>query len=272
MGQTFILVLVSLLSSLTGVAVVDGVRTGTLLRPSHGRKLLEAKGWQSKLKALGLSKGLSKEKDVCGYDPANEKNKLLFDHLYINQNPNNIPWNAGKGDDDFRAALNHHWKQSNSVLKKVMLKGKAKLQILEIGCGQGECAEEDMRRLCFATSVRASISRSGSMPAINTEIRFHTPPLFSLFFFDTSLSLPVMRLPLPPLPLPLLSFFSANDIKMVSKMGFTPTCVELSAAAVAQGVQAKIRRATFILGDVCTVQATNRTFDVICKCCTVMPR
>ena len=57
----------------------------------------------------------------------------------------------------------------------------------------------------------------------------------------------------------------ANDIKMISEQGFTPTCLELSETAVAQGRAAKIARATFVLGDVCSLQQTKATYDIVCK-------
>ena len=119
------------------------------------------------------------------------KNTLLFEHVYKNQETERIPWNAGKGDTDFRAALREYWRTKK--LKMKMFKRKTKVKVLEVGCGQ------------------------------------------------------------------------ANDIKLVSMMGYTPTCVELSSTAVEAGKALKIPRASFVLGNVCTLQQMNQTYDIICK-------
>lgn len=136
---------------------------------------------------LNSEKRATKASDEC----VSPKNTLMFDHVYKNQETERIPWNAGKGDTDFRAALREYWRTKK--LKMKMFKRKTKVKVLEVGCGQ------------------------------------------------------------------------ANDIKLVSMMGYTPTCVELSSTAVEAGKALKIPRASFVLGNVCTLQQMNQTYDIICK-------
>ena len=205
-------------------------------------------------------KGLHSESDVCGFcndAPANnfKKNQRMFEYTYKNQESSRIPWNAGKGDDDFRRTLKQHWNSKNT--SKVgrlfqMLKSKSKLKVLEIGCGQGTFAWHarmaHMPARLLAATQHQTFANNKQEPLI-------------------LLAPPASRHPPahPPTHPPRTTFQLANDIKMISKMGFTPTCLELSQTSVEQGRAAKIARATFLLGDVCTMQQTNKTYDVICK-------